>query len=106
MLKMIGLVSAVSEVILRAPEAVFFETEGFVDREATCGPPQELYSWFGHTGVTFDAKNDRPGPGSLRGHFYDARGYIFETEGFVGSDRRPSAGAQYIDAKRLVIYYI
>ena len=27
---------------------------------------------FGHTGVTFDAENDRPGPGSLRGHFEDA----------------------------------
>ena len=25
--------------------------------------------FFGHTGVTFDAENDRPGPGSLRGHF-------------------------------------
>ena len=24
---------------------------------------------FGHTGITFDAENDRPGPGSLRGHF-------------------------------------
>ena len=24
---------------------------------------------FGHTGVTFDAENDRPSPGSLRGHF-------------------------------------
>ena len=30
--------------------------------------------WFGHTGVTFDAENDRPGPGSLRGHFEAARG--------------------------------
>ena len=30
---------------------------------------------FGHTGVTFDVENDRPGPGSLRGNF--------ETEGFV-----------------------
>ena len=29
---------------------------------------------FGHTGVTFDAENDRPGPGSLRGHFEVARG--------------------------------
>ena len=28
---------------------------------------------FGHTGVTFDVENDRPGPGSLRGHFEDAR---------------------------------
>ena len=30
--------------------------------------------WFGHTGVTFDAENDRPGPDSLRGHFEAARG--------------------------------
>ena len=29
---------------------------------------------FGHTGVTFDAENDGPGPGSLRGHFEAARG--------------------------------
>ena len=29
---------------------------------------------FGHTGVTFDVENDRPGPGSLRGHFEVARG--------------------------------
>ena len=38
---------------------------------------------FGHTGVTFDAENDRPGPRSLRGHFKAARGRFFETEGFV-----------------------
>ena len=31
---------------------------------------------FGHTGVTFDAENDRPGPGSLRGHFEAARGHL------------------------------
>ena len=30
--------------------------------------------FFGHTGVTFDVENDRPGPGSLRGHFEAARG--------------------------------
>ena len=29
---------------------------------------------FGHTGVTFDAENDRPVPGSLRGHFEAAQG--------------------------------
>ena len=29
---------------------------------------------FGHVGVTFDVENDRPGPGSLRGHFEAARG--------------------------------
>ena len=29
---------------------------------------------FGHTGVSFDAENDRPGPGSLRGHFEATRG--------------------------------
>ena len=27
-----------------------------------------------YTGVTFDAENDRPGPGSLQGHFEAARG--------------------------------
>ena len=32
---------------------------------------------FGHTGVTFDAENDRPGPGSLRGHFEAARDHFF-----------------------------
>ena len=34
---------------------------------------------FGHTGVTFDAENDRPGPGpgSLQGHFEAARGRVF-----------------------------
>ena len=37
----------------------------------------------GHTGVTFDVENDRPGPGSLRGHFEAARGHLFETESFV-----------------------
>ena len=31
---------------------------------------------FGHTGVTFDAENNRPGPGSLRGHFEAARGHF------------------------------
>ena len=30
---------------------------------------------FGHTGVTFDAENDRPGPSSLRGHFEASRGH-------------------------------
>ena len=29
---------------------------------------------FRHRGVTFDAENDRPGPGSLRGQFEAARG--------------------------------
>ena len=29
---------------------------------------------FGHTGVTFDAENDRPGPSSIRGHFEAAQG--------------------------------
>ena len=29
---------------------------------------------FGHTGVTFDAKYDRPGPSSLRGHLEAAQG--------------------------------
>ena len=29
---------------------------------------------FGHTGVTCDAENDRPGPGSLQGHVKSAWG--------------------------------
>ena len=33
-----------------------------------------LPACFGHTGVTFDDENDRPGPSSLRGHFDAARG--------------------------------
>ena len=32
-----------------------------------------------HTGVTFDAENDRPGPGSLRSHFEAA--YVFVRNG-------------------------
>ena len=28
-----------------------------------------MASCFGNTGITFDAKNDRSGPGSLQGHF-------------------------------------
>ena len=31
---------------------------------------------FGHTGVTFDAENDSPGPGSLRYHFDAALGRL------------------------------
>ena len=38
---------------------------------------------FGHAGVTLDVENDRPGPGSLRGHFEATRGCFFENEGFV-----------------------
>ena len=38
---------------------------------------------FGHTGVTFDVENDRPGPGSLRGYFEATRGHILETEGLL-----------------------
>ena len=36
--------------------------------------PYGMAPCFGHTGVTFDAENDWPGPGSLRGHFEAARG--------------------------------
>ena len=32
---------------------------------------------FGHSGVTFDVENDRPGPGRLRGHFEATRGRFF-----------------------------
>ena len=65
MLKMIGLVPAASEVTLRPPEAIFVFVRNDLYRMAPC---------FGHTRVTFDVENDRPGPGSLRGHFEAARG--------------------------------
>ena len=48
--------------------------------------PSAGTSCFGHTGVTFDAENDRPGPGSLRGHFEAAQGHFLETESFVGHE--------------------
>ena len=38
---------------------------------------------FGHTGVTFHAENDRPVPGSLRGHFEAARGRFCGRREFV-----------------------
>ena len=50
---------------------------------------------FGHTGVTFDVKNDRPGPGSLRGHFEAARGYFLRLKGvtFDVKNDRPGPGS-------------
>ena len=42
-----------------------------------------MTSCFGHTGVTFDVENDRPGPGSLRGHFEAARGHFFRLKALV-----------------------
>ena len=33
----------------------------------------EMAPCFRHTGVTFDAENDRPGSGSLQGHFEATR---------------------------------
>ena len=55
--------------------------------------------------LTFDVENDRPGPGSLRGHFDAARSRLFLTEGFVG--REATGGPpQELDAKRLVYIYI
>ena len=33
-----------------------------------------MASYFGHTGVTFDVENDRPGPGSFQDHFEATRG--------------------------------
>ena len=64
---MIVLVPAASKVILRQPEAVF-ETKMLCWSRSDWWP-SVVASCFGHTGVTFDAENDRPGPGSLRGHF-------------------------------------
>ena len=37
---------------------------------------------FGHTGVTFDAENDRSGFSSLRGHFEAARGCFWRLKAF------------------------
>ena len=65
-----------------------------------------MASCFGHTGVTFDAENDRPGPGSLRGHFEDARGHIFETEGFVGREATASPPQELYRCEALVYYYL
>ena len=39
---------------------------------------------FGHTGVTFDAENDRLGPGSLRGHFEATRGRFLTLKALFG----------------------
>ena len=89
MLKIIVLVPATSEVILRPPEAVCREIKIlFACNLFAClsgMASHALYGMtpcFGLTGVTFDAENDRPGPGSIRGHFEATRGF-FETEGFV-----------------------
>ena len=60
---------------------------------------------FGHTGVTFDAENDRPGPGSLRGHFEAARGqFFFRLKALLVAKRPAALCRSYIDAKRLVLY--
>ena len=42
MLKMIGLVSEPPRSFFEAAQSRYFETEGFVGREVTCGPPKEL----------------------------------------------------------------
>ena len=39
--------------------------------------------YFGHTEVTFDAENFRPGPGSLLVILWPPEAVFFETEGFV-----------------------
>ena len=67
MLKMIDLVPAASEVILRLPEAVYV----FVRNGRPC--PVWNGSLFWAYRGNFDAENDRPGPSSLRGHFEAAR---------------------------------
>ena len=56
---------------------------------------------FGHTGVTFDAENDRPGPGSLRGHFEAARSSFLRLKALFATGGPP----QELAAKRLVDYY-
>ena len=52
---------------------------------------------FKHTGVTFDAENDRPGPGSLRGHFEAARGFFFRLNALLVI-KRPGGPPQEIAA--------
>ena len=60
---------------------------------------------FGNTGVTFDAENDRPGLGSLRGHFEAARGRFFRLKALWVVKRPAALRRSYIDAKRLVYIY-
>ena len=65
---LISLIPAASKVILRPPEAIFvFDWNGW-----------QCLVWNGSLlwayQKTFDAENDKPGPGSLCGHFEAARG--------------------------------
>ena len=57
---------------------------------------------FWHIGGTFDVKNDRLGPGSLRGHFEAARGRYFRLRA-AGSFATGDAPHE-LAAKQLVDY--
>ena len=63
-------------------------------------------SLLGHTltGVTFDVENDRPGPGSLRGHFEAARGRFLRLR--AGGCFAIGGPPQELAVKRLVYIYI
>ena len=49
---------------------------------------------FGHTGVTFDAENDRSGPGSIRGHFEATRGRLRVCPEWPAMEWLPALGIQ------------
>ena len=53
---------------------------------------------FGHTGVTFDAENDRPGPGSLRGNFDAARVHFMRLNALLVTKRPVALRRSYIAA--------
>ena len=53
---------------------------------------------FGHTGVTFDAENDRPGLGSLRGHFEATRGRFFRLKALLVTKRPAAIRRSYVAA--------
>ena len=61
---------------------------------------------FGHTGVTFDDENYRPGLGSIRGHFEAARGGFLRLKALLVAKRPAALRRSYIDAKRLVLYIL
>ena len=73
---LISLVAAAFKVILRPLEAIFvFDKNGW-QCPVWNGRPRLVWngSLLWACQKTFDAENDKPGPGSLRGHFEAARG--------------------------------
>ena len=72
---------------------VFFETEGFVDREATCGPPQELAA-LGIQGLD---------PTAFEVIFRTPEAIFLRLKALWVVKRPAALRRSYIDAKRLVI---